>query len=126
MNPNWGQSGFIRNVEEAFAGNNVRSLGSFNYQGIQFDATDLSTFTKLHVDMWSPNATAVKVFVISAGQDTISFTVSLTANAWTSQDIDLSTYTNIDKGAVSQIKLESVPFNSGTTVYLDNVYFWKP
>lgn len=127
MNPNWGQSGFQRNTELTILGGKVRSLGSFNYQGIGFDSIDLTTFTKLHIDLWSPNATAVKVFVISAGQDTESFSVPIsTPNAWISQDIDLTTYSLIAKGAVIQIKLESVPFNKDTSVYLDNIYFWKP
>ncbi len=127
MNPNWGQSGFIRNTELTISGGKVRSLGSFNYQGIGFDSVDLSTFTKLHIDLWSPNATAVKVYVISAGKDTESFTVPISnANTWVSQDIDLSTYSQIVKGAVVQIKLESVPFDRATSVYLDNLYFWKP
>ena len=30
-----------------------------------------------------------------------------------------------NKAAVIQVKLESVPFG-GTTVYMDNLYFWKP
>jgi hypothetical protein len=45
----------------------------------------------------------------------------LTANAWTSVNIPLSSYNLVDKTGVRQLKLESTP--SASTVFVDNIYF---
>ena len=125
LNPNWGQSTAQTQIQ--VGSNNVLKHASFNYQGFDWtnNAINVSTYTNLHIDLWSADATSVKVFVISLGQDTQSFTVPITASTWVSQDIALSTFSLTNKAAVIQVKLESVPFG-GTTVYMDNLYFWKP
>ncbi len=125
LNPGWGQSTAQTQIQ--VESNNVLKHANLNYQGFDWanNAIDVSTYTNLHIDLWSADATSVKVFVISAGQDTQSFTVPITASTWVSQDIALSTFSMANKAAVIQVKLESVPFG-GTTVYMDNLYFWKP
>ena len=125
LNPGWGQSTAQTQIQ--VGSNNVLKHANLNYQGFDWanNAIDVSTYTNLHIDLWSADATSVKVFVISAGQDTQSFTVPITASTWVSQDIALSTFSMANKAAVIQVKLESVPFG-GTTVYMDNLYFWKP
>ena len=125
LNPGWGQSTAQTQIQ--VVSDNVLKHANLNYQGFSWEANaiDVSTYTNLHIDLWSADATSVKVFVISAGQDTQSFTVPITASTWVSQDIALSTFSMANKAAVIQVKLESVPFG-GTTVYMDNLYFWKP
>jgi hypothetical protein len=125
LNPGWGQSTAQTQIQ--VVSDNVLKHANLNYQGFSWEANaiDVSTYTNLHIDLWSADATSVKVFVISAGQDTQSFTVPITASTWVSQDIALSNFSLINKAAVIQVKLESVPFG-GTTVYMDNLYFWKP
>lgn len=121
LNPPWGQA--TVNTEETIAGNKVRKLANLNYQGFDWAATpqNVSSFTKLHVDLWSSDSMTVNVSLIGGGEQ--AKTVTLTANAWTSTDISLSDYPSVDKTAVIQIKVDGTP--SGKTVYLDNLYFWK-
>lgn len=119
-NPGWGQSTVV--TTENIASNNVLKLASFNYQGIDFDANriNVSSKTHLHVDIWSGTATSVAVSLIGPTTEK-PYTVTLTANAWTSVNIPLSSYDTVDKTAVRQLKFESTP--SGSTVFLDNIYF---
>ena len=121
LNPGWGQN-TVQSLE-TIASNEVMKLATFNYQGINFDSNriDVSGKTSLHVDMWSADATSVKVFLIGPNNEQ-PYTVNLTANAWTSFDIPLSSYDTVTgKNAIRQLKLESVPAN--TTVFVDNIYF---
>jgi hypothetical protein len=124
-NPGWGQS--TETTTTPVAGNNTQKYTKFNYQGIDFasNPVNVSASTNLHIDLWSSDATAVDVFIIS-GSPTIeqSYKVTLTASAWTSVDIPMTSYTTPNKNAIIQIKLVSTPFG-GTTVYMDNLYFWK-
>lgn len=121
-NPNWGQTTVTTST--AVAGDSVQKYVNFNYQGIDFSSStvNVTSYTSLHIDLWSADATSVDVFIVgSAGE--VSAPVTLTASAWKSIDIPLSSY-NTDKTAIKQIKLVSTPFG-GTTVYMDNLYFKK-
>lgn len=120
LNPGWGQSTAV--TTESIASNNVLKLANFNYQGIDFNDNriNVSSKTHLHVDMWSGTATSVAVSLIGPNTEK-PYTVNLTANAWTSVNIPLSSYDTVDKTAVRQLKFESTP--SGSTVFLDNIYF---
>ena len=120
LNPGWGQSTVV--TTESIASNSVLKLASFNYQGIDFDANriNVSSKTHLHVDIWSGTATSVAVSLIGPNTEK-PYTVNLTANTWTSVNIPLSSYDTVDKTAVKQLKFESTP--SGSTVFLDNIYF---
>jgi hypothetical protein len=121
-NPNWGQSTVTTST--TVAGDNVQKYANFNYQGIDFSSStvNVTTYTSLHIDLWSADATSVDVFLVgSAGE--VAVAVPLTASTWKSIDIPLSSYAT-DKSAIKQIKLVSTPFG-GTTVYMDNLYFKK-
>jgi hypothetical protein len=120
LNPGWGQS--TVQTGESIASNNVLKLANFNYQGIDFDSNriNVSTKTSLHVDMWSANASTVAVSLIGPTNEQ-AYVVNLTANAWTSVNIPLSSYNLVDKTGVRQLKLESTP--SASTVFVDNIYF---
>jgi hypothetical protein len=119
-NPNWGQSTVYSEV--VIAGNATKKYTNFNYQGIDLASPiDVTGMTKLHLDVWSPDCTALKVFLVtSTGEQAV--TVNPTVSGWNSIDINLSDYT-VNKASVSQFKLESV--TAGTTVYFDNLYFSK-
>ena len=121
-NPNWGQTTVTTST--TVGGDNVQKYANFNYQGIDFSSStvNVTSYTSLHIDLWSANATAVEVFLVgSAGE--VGVSVPLTASTWKSIDIPLSSY-SLDKTAIKQIKLVSAPFG-GTTVYMDNLYFKK-
>ncbi len=121
-NPNWGQTTVTTST--TVAGDNVQKYANFNYQGIDFSSStvNVSSYTSLHIDLWSANATSVDVFLVGSASE-VAVAVPLTASTWKSIDIPLSSY-SIDKTAIKQIKLVSTPFGA-TTVYMDNLYFKK-
>jgi len=119
--PDWGDSTTVSNF--AIGAENILKLATLNYQGITWTtALDLSTYTKLHVDFWSEDATSVDVYLISPGAEQ-AVNIPLTSKTWVSSDIDMSKYTVPLKTNIYQIKLVGNP--SGKTVYMDNFYFWK-
>ncbi len=123
--PNWGQSTVVTDV--IIAGDTTKKYANFNYQGVQFaNPVNVTTMNYLHVDLWTPNMTSFKVFLINIPpltQAEQAVTLTPTLSGWNSFDIPLSSYTTIVKTGIGQLKLESVP--SGTTAYLDNIYFYK-
>ena len=123
--PNWGQSQLVSDT--TLAGNHVLKGDLFTYQGFQFDPLNATTLglTNFHIDVWSADATPVKAYIISAGQDSESVTIVPTAGAWKGVDIPLSSFTKIDKSAVFQIKLDTTIQPTTKVMYFDNLYFWK-
>ena len=123
--PNWGQGQMLSDV--TVAGNKVLKGDQFTYQGFQFDALDATTLglTSLHIDVWSADATPVKAYVISAGQDTESVDIVPTAGAWKGVDIPLSSFTKINKTAIFQLKLDTAIQPVTKVMYFDNIYFKK-
>jgi hypothetical protein len=123
--PNWGQGQMLANT--TVAGNQVLKGDLFTYQGFQFNPINATALglTSMHIDVWSADATPVKVYVISAGKDAVFFEVVPTAGAWKGVDIPLSTFTNIDKTAIFQVKLDTALQPVTKVMYFDNIYFGK-
>ena len=123
--PNWGQSKMVSDT--TIASNKVLKGDAFTYQGFQFDAVNATSKSlgKLHLDIWSKDATPVKVYVISAGQDSEFVTVTPTAGAWKAVDIDLSAFSKIDKANIIQVKLDTAIQPTTKEMYFDNIYFGK-
>ena len=123
--PNWGQSKMV--AETTIASNKVFQGDAFTYQGFQFAPVDANTknLGKLHLDIWSKDATPVKVYVISEGQDSEFVTITPTAGAWKGVDIDLSAFTKIDKTKIFQVKLDTAIQPTTKEMYFDNIYFAK-
>jgi hypothetical protein len=82
----------------------------------------------LHIDYWSPTVNSFDVFLVTTPplftQAEQKVTLTPTLSGWNSIDIPLSSYNTLNLAGISQIKWEGRP--SGGTVYLDNIYFWKP
>jgi len=123
LNPNWGQSTVPSTV--TIAGNATRKYSTLNYQGIDWsnNAINVTTMTRLHIDVWTPDVTSIKVSIISNGAEN-AVTLTPTLAGWNSFDIDLAQYTVPNKAAIIQLKIEGTP--AGGTLYFDNLYFWKP
>jgi hypothetical protein len=123
--PNWGQTTVVSEVQ--IATNPTKKYANFNYQGVQFATpVNVTTMTHLHIDMWTPSMTSFKVFLINIAplaQKEQEVVLTPTAAGWNSFDIPLTSYPTIVMTGIGQLKLESVP--SGTTAYLDNIYFYK-
>lgn len=125
FNPYWGQSTVV--TFEDIEGNNMMKYDNFNYQGTQLGSTqDLSLMDYVHIDLWSEDATVVLFSPISL--TTGEFLVSLTPLAneqWNSFDIPLSDFTGINMADIHQLKFDGQQGVTPSTVYLDNIYFWK-
>ena len=121
--PNWGQSTVVSEI--TVAGNKTRKYASLNYEGTDWSGNpiNVSAMTKLHIDLWTPDVTSVKVSIISAGKEN-PVTLTPTLASWNSVDIDLTQYNVPDKTAIIQLKIEGTP--PGGTLFLDNIYFWRP
>lgn len=124
--PNWGQSTTVTDV--LIAGNATKKYENFNYQGVQFSgAINASSMSYIHIDIWTPNCSTFDLYLINTNPGLVEQKVSVTPtfNGWNSYDIPLTQYPGIAMSAINQLKLVSTPFGN-TTVYFDNVYFWRP
>uniref|UniRef100_UPI0030CA390C T9SS type A sorting domain-containing protein n=1 Tax=uncultured Flavobacterium sp. TaxID=165435 RepID=UPI0030CA390C len=108
-------------------GNIVMKYTNHNYSGIQAGTgnLDVNSMTMLHLDVYSPNFTSFKIKLEAVNGSALELEVPFakTQNSWNSYDIDLSTYTGVDLAHLKWI----VPVtNGGVTMYIDNVYFYRP
>jgi hypothetical protein len=119
LRPDWGQSTVVSEV--VIAGNKTEKYTAFNYEGITFTPIDITAMSKMHIDVWTPDLTALDVFVLAGGAEQ-SVQLKPTKAGWNSFDINLADYTTLNKAAVKELKLVAT---GGSTAYLDNIYFWK-
>lgn len=124
FNPYWGQSTVVSEVQ--VAGNDTRKYANLNYQGFELSpALDLTGMTKFHFDLWSPDCTEFKFYLISPGPVEVPVTVTPTLSEWVSIDVDLSSFSPVVLSNVFQFKIVGTPFGT-STVWLDNIYFYRP
>lgn len=117
--PDWGQTTAV--AEQAIQGNNTLSYSSFNYQGVQLAANqDVSSFSTLHLDVWTENASALNVYLISPGPVETPYSIPVPTDGWLSLDIPLSSFNPVDLSDLFQLKFDG----SGELIYLDNIYFY--
>jgi hypothetical protein len=64
LNPNWGQTTVP--ATETIAGNATRKYATLNYQGIDWanNPIDVSTMSRLHIDVWTADVTSVLVYTV--------------------------------------------------------------
>jgi hypothetical protein len=117
LRPDWGQPTVVSEV--LVAGNKTQKYTAFTYEGITFTPINATAMTKLHIDVWTPDLTALDVFVLAGGAEQF-VTVTPTKAGWNSFDIDLSAYTTLNKATVKELKLVA---KGGSTLYFDNLYF---
>lgn len=120
LNPGWGQATVFS--EETIDGNKMVKLAGLNYQGIDFDGNhqDVSAMEYLHLDVWTKNATALNVFLISPGKER-PYELTVPTTGWASFDIPLSAFSSVvDLTDVFQLK-----FEGNGDVFIDNIYFYK-
>ncbi len=126
-NPFWGQSGSVNVANDPGDGNLCMAYTNFNYQGTDLTTTNASTMEYLHIDIWTSNATVVKVSPINNGTGAGEFLlpVTLTNGGWSSVDLPKSAFTGMTWDSVFQLKFDGQAGTSPSTIYLDNIYFWK-
>lgn len=116
-------------------GNNVKKYSEVNVVGIETATSqiDASEMTHFHVDVWTANATEIKIKLVDfgadavyGGQDDVEHEVVISNPAqqqWVSLDIPLSDFTNLTTRAnLAQLLFVTSP--SKVTTYIDNVYFY--
>lgn len=123
LNPGWGQATQFSIVD--IQGDSAMVYGNLNFQGIEFGSNQNLTATGmgyLHLDFWTPNSEAFKVFLISPGGNEQSYTLvpPVENETWISADIPLSSFGSVDLGNVFQMK-----FEGNGTVYVDNIFFYS-
>ena len=126
-NPGWGQTGTVNTTFNPGDGNFAMAYTNFNYQGTDVTTTNASGMEYLHVDIWTTTATVVKVTPINNGTGVGEFLVNvpLVQGAWSSVDIPKSSFTGMTWNSVFQLKFDGQAGVNPSTIYLDNIYFWK-
>jgi hypothetical protein len=104
---------------ETYAGNEVLQYKDLNYQGLEYTQSDVSGYTKLHLDYWTADATNINVTLISVGPLENPVALTVTTGSWQSVDINLSEYTAVELDKAFQLKTDG-----DGTVILDNIYFY--
>ncbi|MBV6443522.1 MAG: T9SS C-terminal target domain-containing protein [Haliscomenobacteraceae bacterium CHB4] len=133
-NTSWSQATY---VEDTIAGNPTKKYTNLGFNGIETivaDSIDASEMLYLHLDVWTPNMTQLKVKLVSFlndgfqgpnGDSEAELTFALTQGEWNQLHIPLADFTNAGLSSLddlSQYILSSVPFGSGI-LFLDNMYF---
>jgi PKD repeat protein len=123
LNPNWGQATVTSEIE--IDGEWVIKMAGLNYQGIDFagNPQNVSSKTKLHLDVYCTVATDINISVISPGAEN-PVTITTEAGVWKSFDILLSEYTVPDLTAVIQLKFDDAGTGASPTIFVDNIYFY--
>ena len=126
-NPFWGQSGGVNTNYDPGTGNLVMAYTNFNYQGTELATQNASGMEYLHIDIWTANATVIKVSPINNGTGAGEFLVNvpLVTNGWSSVDLPKSAFTGMTWDSVFQLKFDGQGGVNPSTIYLDNIYFWK-
>ncbi|MDX2285451.1 MAG: hypothetical protein NW241_14895 [Bacteroidia bacterium] len=120
LNPNWGQATQV--TQAPIAGNNTLIYTGLNYQGIQLGSEqNISSFTHLHLNVWTANSTALQVFIISPGPAEKPYTLTVPTSGWSSVNIPLTEFTPV----VDLTKVFQFKFEGNGTIYLDNILFYK-
>lgn len=136
--PDWGQAGQGSSwAEFDLNGDKMLQYVNLSYQGIQFGSRqDISQMQFLHLDVWTPDSGSVanlETSLINITDTTPAVstekpvTNALTAGEWTSLEIPIKDYTDqgLTVNEILQIKLVGDPWAAGT-VFVDNIYFYKP
>ncbi|TAE16128.1 MAG: hypothetical protein EAZ95_07960 [Bacteroidetes bacterium] len=119
FNPNWGQNTIV--TQTPIVGNNTLRYANLNYQGMQLGSVqNVSTYLSLHLDYYSVNATALKVFLINQGGAETAYTLNVPTTGWNSVNIPLTAFAPVNLANVGQFK-----FEGNGDVFLDNIYFHK-
>lgn len=126
-------------ADVTIAGDAVKRYAGLGFAGIEFTqpTVDASATTSLHLDVYVLDDQAFKLKLVDFGANgafgggddtehelTLSATTTpaIVAGQWNALDIPLSAFTGL--GARAHLA-QMILSGSSSTVYLDNVYFWK-
>lgn len=117
--------------------NNIKKYSDLNFVGIETVANqiDAAEMTHLHLDVWTANATEIKIKLVDFGADAafdggddVEHEITIPNPAqqeWVALDIPLSDFTGLTtKANIAQLILVGSP-SGQNTLYIDNVYFYN-
>ncbi len=112
-------------TDEVLEGNDTKKMTNFQFEIFTFTPANLTGMTTLHLDVYSEDCTGMNIWLLNNGDRMAQF--NITPNQWNSIDIPMSTYTaqGLNLNGVFFLKFESRN-GGGKTVYVDNVYFYRP
>lgn len=131
----WSQSAL---QDTQIAGNDVKKYTALSFNGVETIATPINATAAnmnfFNLDIWTPNATEVRIKLVdfkgdgfqgAAGDTEAELAFPLTANAWQTLQIPLSSFTAAGMTAFTNINQLIVSANpSGSAIlYVDNVYY---
>lgn len=140
-NPGWGQATVM--TQEVINENNTLKYAGLNYQGITFDAIDVSGRDYLHFDYWTSNGTQFRASPISSSTGEVAYIIdNALQNQWVGVDVPLSYFIEINSDFsltdIFQFKFDTELFDGNgqgagntsqgfndATFYIDNVYFYS-
>jgi len=125
FNPNWGQSTVYSEID--IVGNPTIQLGNLTYQGLQLGSVvDASAMEFIHIDVWTADAEAVKIYPISASTGENFVQLDLVPDQWNRFDIPVTEFTDqgLSMADIHQFKFVGVPW-AGGTIFYDNLYFYR-
>lgn len=126
-------------ADVTIAGNATKKYTNLVFSSAEFTSPtiDASQMTHLHMDVWVYDDAAFRVKLVDfgangvfGGGDDTEHEVTLTPGStpavvkgqWNSIDIPFTSFTGlVNRGHLAQLILSG----SSSTVYLDNIYFWK-
>jgi hypothetical protein len=126
------------NLEEiTISGNATKKYSNLDFVGIETVANQINAteMTHFHIDVWSPNFTLFGIKLVDFGPDgafgggddkehQVNFN-SPAQGEWISLDIPLTDFTGLTTRAhMAQYILSGQPTGT-TTIFIDNVYFFK-
>ena len=124
-------------TETDVAGNPVKLYTDLDFVGIETVASqiDASGMTHFSIDVWTPDATQVRLKLVDfgadgafgGGDDTEHEVVydNPAQGQWISYDIPLTDFVNLtNRNNIAQLVVSGVPAGA-STLYVDNVYFYN-
>ena len=135
LDPNWGQATDLQEVDLGSPAGDMLKFSSTNFQGIDLNATDVSSYAKVTMDVWSGDAGKLKFFLISdaGGSNTQEFGIikDVTADSWNTLEFTLTDFTGVDTTNVNQLKFDNQSTAGGvgvgetglSTFFVDNFAF---
>jgi Secretion system C-terminal sorting domain len=121
---NWGEATKASDI--TVDGDLTKQLLQFNYQGIVLAGPiNLTGFQKLHIDFYQTDQNLIKLSILHQGGNDITKLLTISKAGWNSFDIPLSDFPELKLTNVHQLKLEGAPTQGNTTVFFDNLYFYK-
>ena len=123
-------------MDTLIAGDAVKKYSMLNFVGIEATTTpiDATSMTYFHVDVWTADATEIKIKLVDFGADgafdggdDAEHEITIkdpSQEEWVSFDIPLTSFTGLTSRAhIAQLIFVGAP-TKGNTIFVDNIYFY--